>query len=168
MSDNASSVPAGGGLLPDGRRAGASGGKKPGIVIFVAVLHFFATALFVSLSLFCLLAMGFGSAWGIDDYLARQVSQFSPPNYSYGLTILFGAALFVFVCFSAFFLTMAIGLLKAKKFAWYLQIAFSTLGLLSFPLGFLWSIAVLPLGSILNIVILVFFFRSRVREFFQV
>ena len=144
--------------------------KKPGIVIFVAVLHFFSVALFCFLSLFCVLAMLFGAAWGIDDYFTRQMSQFSPPNFSFGITLIFGTALFVFVCFGAFFLSMALGLLKGKKFAWYLQVAFSTLGLLSFPLGFFWAMAipVLPMGSVLNIVILIFFFRPRVREYFQV
>ena len=142
--------------------------KKPGIVIFVAVLHFFSVAFFTGLSLFCVLAMLFGAAWGIDDYFTRQMAQFSPPNFSYGLTLIFGVALFVFVCFAAFFLTVALGLLKGKKFAWYLQIVFSTLGLLSFPLGLVWSIVVLPFGSVLNIVILIFFFQSRVRDYFKV
>ena len=142
--------------------------KKPGIVIFVAVLHGLSAALFLLLSLFCIVAMLFGAAWGIDDYFTKQMPQVAPPNFSYGLTVIFGAALFVFACFSAFFLAMAVGLLKAKKFAWYLQITASTLGLLSFPLGMLWSLAVLPLGALLNVVILVFFFQPRVREFFKV
>ena len=144
--------------------------KKPGIVLFVAVLHFFSVAFFCFLSLFCVLAMLFGAAWGMDDYFTRQMSQFSPPNFSFGITLVFGAALFVFLCFVAFFLSMALGLLKGKKFAWYLQVAFSTLGLLSFPLGFIWApaIPVLPMGSVLNIVILIFFFRPRVRDYFQI
>ena len=76
--------------------------KKPGIVIFVSVLHFFSVAFFAFLSLFCVLALLFGAAWGIDDYFTRQMSQFSPPNFSYGITLIFGAALFVFACFAAF------------------------------------------------------------------
>ena len=142
--------------------------KKPGIVIFVAVLHFFSVALFFFLSLFCVLAMLFGAAWGIDDYFTRQMPQFSPPNFSFGITLVFGTALFVFACFAAFFLSMALGLLKAKKFAWYLQVAFSTVGLLGLPLAFLWAVPLLPLGSILNIVILALFFRSRIRGYFKV
>ncbi len=143
--------------------------KKPGIVIFVATLHFFSATLFLFLSLFCVLAMFFGAAWGIDDYFTRQMTQMVPAaNFSYGLTLIFGVALFVFLCFFSFFLVMGIGLLKGKKFAWYLQVAFSTLGLLSLPLGFLWSLFILPIGSIFNVVILFFFFRSRVRNYFKV
>ena len=142
--------------------------KKPGIVIFVAILHSLSAALFVLLSFFCILAMLFGAAWGIDDYFTRQMPQVAPPNFSYGLAVIFGAALFVFACFSAFFIVMVAGLLKAKKFAWYLQVTASMLALLSFPLGMLWSLAVLPLGALLNVVILVFFFQPRVRGFFRV
>ena len=144
--------------------------KKPGIVIFVAVLLFFTVAFFSFLALCCVLAMLFGAAWGIDEYVTRQMTQFSAPNFSFGITLIFGAALFVFVCFAAFFLTLALGLLKGKKFAWYLQVAFSTLGLLSLPMGFFWSMAlpIIPMGSILNIVILIFFFRAPAREFFKV
>ena len=144
--------------------------KKPGIVIFVAVLHFFTAAFFSFLSLTCVLAMLFGAAWGIDDYVTRQMSQFSAPNLSFGITLIFSAALFVFVGFAAFFMAVAFGLLKGKKFVWYIQVAFSTLGLLSLPMGFFWTLAipVLPMGSILNIIILIFFFRPPAREFFKV
>ncbi len=143
--------------------------KKPGIVIFVAILHFFSAAFFLFLSLFCVLALFFGAAWGIDDFFTRQVTHYAPSaNFSYGLTFVFIAALTVFLCFLLFFLSIGIGLLKGKKFAWYLQVAFSTLGLLSLPLGFLWSMFVLPIGSIFNIVVLVFFFQARVRNYFKV
>ena len=144
--------------------------KKPGVVIFVAILHFFSGGLFVFLSLFCVLAMFFGAAWGIDDYFARQVTQVAPAaNFSYGLTLIFGAALVVFLGFLTFFLTLGIGLLKGKKFAWYLQVAFSTLGLLGLPMSFLGAaFFVLPAGAVFNIVVLVLFFRARVRNFFKV
>ena len=142
--------------------------KRPGIVIFAAVLHFFKVALFGFLSLFCVFAMIFGTALGFDQYFREQMAHISPPNFSYGLTVIFGAALFVFLCFTVYFLSMAVGLLKGKKYAWYLQVALSTLGLLSFPLSFVWTMALLPLGTLLNIVILVFFFQPRVREFFKV
>ena len=143
--------------------------KKPGIVIFVSIFHFFSAAFFLLLSLFCILAVFFGAAWGMDQYFTRQVAQVAPTaNFSYGLTFIFGAALFVFLCFFSFFLTVGIGLLKGRKFAWYLQVACSTLGLLSLPLGFLWSLLILPIGAIFNIVILISFFRPRVRAYFKV
>ena len=144
--------------------------KKPGIVIFVAILHFFSSALFLLLALFSLLAIFFGAAWGIDDYFSRQVTQMAPAaNFSYGLTIIFGAALAIFLGFFAFFVTLGIGLLKGKKFAWYLQVAFSIFGLLGLPLGLLSAaLFVLPLGAIFNIVVLVLFFQPRIRDHFKV
>ena len=144
--------------------------KKPGMVIFVAILHFFSSSIFAFLSLFCVLAMFFGAAWGIDDFFTKQVTQVAPAaNFSYGLTLIFGAALVVFLGFLTFFLTLGIGLLSGKKFAWYLQVAFSTLGLLSLPLGLLGAaFFVLPLGAIFNIVILVLFFQPRIRNYFKV
>ena len=146
----------------------AAAQKKPGIVIFVAIIHFLSAAFFGFLSLTCVLAIAFGAALGTDNYLAQQVSRFSPPNASFGLTLVLAMALAALLCLTAFFLSLAIGLLKGKKFAWYLQVAFSTVGLLGLPLGFLWAIPILPLGTLLNIVILIFFFRSRIRGYFKV
>ena len=148
----------------------ASGGKKPGIVIFIAITHFFSSALFFFLFLFSLLAIFFGAAWGIDDFFSRQMTQVAPAaNFSYGLTLIFGAALAVFLSFFIFFLSMAIGLLKGKKFAWYMQVASSIFGLLGLPLGFVSAaLFVLPIGAIINIVILIFFFQPRIRDYFKV
>ncbi len=144
--------------------------KKPGIVIFVAILHFFSSALFVFLSLFALLAIFFGAAWGIDDYFSRQMTQMAPAaNFSYGVTLIFGVALAVFVIFASFFIALGVGLLKGKKFAWYVQVAFSMLGLLGLPLGFTSAaLMVLPLGAVFNIIVLVLFFQPRIRAHFGV
>ena len=145
------------------------GARKPGFVIFVAILNFFSTALFLGLSAFSALAAVFGATWGIDDYVSRQVSQYAPnPNFSYGLTLFFGVIAASLAVIAAFFLTIGTGLLGGRKYAWYLQVAMSTLGLLSLPLTFLTGLFVLPIGSLLNIVILVLFFQSRVRDHFKV
>jgi hypothetical protein len=137
---------------------------RPGIVIFAAVTHFFGVALFGFLSLFCVLAMAFGAAWGVDQYFREQMSQ---ANLSYGMAVIFILALSVFLTFTAFFLVLALGLLKGKRYAWYMQVALSTLSLLSLPLGLMGAF-VMPLGAVLNIVILAMFFRPRVRGFFKV
>ena len=146
----------------------ATSAKRPGIVIFAAVLQFFSVVFFGFLSLGCLAAIALGSVMGMDNYFTQQASRFTPPNGSYGLTLFFAVGLFVLLCFVGFFLSLAIGLLKGKKFAWYFQIAFSTLSLLGLPLGVLWAVPFLPLGSLLNILILVLFFRPRVRAYFKV
>ena len=157
--------------VPPAEGGPAVTGKRPGMVIFVAILHFLTVAFFSFLSFICIAAMLFGAALGTDNYFTQQVSRFSPPNSSHGLTIVLGMALFVLLCFVAFFLTLAVGLLKGKKFAWYQQVAFSTFSLLAPPLAplfFLWALPVLPVGFILNIVILIFFFRPRLRGYFKV
>ena len=111
----------------------------------------------------------YGAVWGVDDYVSKQVAQYAPnPNFSFGVTMIFGFAAAAFFSLMTFFLVLGIGLLKGKKFAWYLQVAVSILGLLSVPLTLLWSVFTLPFGAILNIIILVFFFQPRVRDFFKV
>ena len=140
--------------------------KKPGIVIFAAVLHFFTVAIFSFLSIFCVLAMLFGAAWGFDQYFREQMTHVGPPNFSYGLAVIFGLALAVFLTFVGVFLAVAIGLLRGKKYAWYMQVALSTLSLFSLPFGLMNP--VLPLGAVLNIIILALFFRPRIREYFKV
>lgn len=143
--------------------------KKPGIVIFIAILQFFSAALFFLLGVFCLLALVYGATWGIDEYVSKQVAQYAPnPNFSFGVTMIFGFTAAVFLSLMTFFLAVGIGLLKGLKFAWYLQVAVSILGLLSVPLTFLWNVFTLPFGAVLNIIILVFFFQPRVRDFFKV
>ncbi len=143
--------------------------RKPGVVIFVAILNFFSVALFFALSAFMALAIVFGAAWGVDTYVSQQMSQYAPnPNFSYGLTWVFGLGAAVCLGIALFFLSIAVGLLAGKKYAWYLQVAMSTLSLLGLPLSLLTAAFVLPLGAVLNIVILVFFFQHRVRDHFKV
>jgi TRAP-type C4-dicarboxylate transport system permease small subunit len=143
--------------------------KKPGFVIFTAILNFFSAAAFLSIAAFMALAIAFGAAWGLDSYVQQQVSAYSPdPNMSYGLAFVFGISSGVTLLMGLYFLAIGIGLLKGKKFAWYLQVAMSTLGLLGLPLSFMTSVFVLPIGSVLNIVILIMFFRSNIRGYFGV
>ena len=143
--------------------------RTPGVVIFAAVLNFFSTVVFFMTSAFMVLAMLFGAAWGIDDYFTQQMSRYAAnPNFSYGLIVIFGVATGVFLVLGLFFLLVGTGLLRGKKYAWFLQVAMSTFGLLTLPVGFMTGALMLPFGSVLNIVILVLFFRSRVRSFFEI
>ena len=142
---------------------------KPGIVIIAAILNFFSTFTFFGLAAFSALAMVFGAAWGVDEVVRRQMTQWAPnPNYSYGLAVLFGAAFAFFAALGIFFLVIGAALLRGKRYGWYLQVAMSTLGLLSLPLGLATGALALPIGSVLNIVILLMFFQPRVREYFRV
>ena len=145
----------------------AASPRKPAIVIFVAILNFFSCGALFILSLFMVLAIVFGASWGVDQYVSRQMSHYaSNPNFSYGLAWMFGTAAVVAVAMAIFFLSIGIGLLNRKNYAWYLQVAMSLLGLAGLPLSFITGLFMLPLGALLNIVILVFFFQHRVRDHF--
>jgi hypothetical protein len=148
------------------------GRKKPGIVIFVAILQFFSSSLFFFLSLGSGLAILFGAAWGLDQYVTQQVSTYAPnPNFSYGLAVFFGVMSVLFLAISTFFLVVGIGLLNGRKYAWYLQIfmsVLSTLGLLSLPVSMVSGVFILPVNSLLHLAILILFFRDRVRSYFGV
>lgn len=143
--------------------------SKPWIIILVAILNFFSSATFFVLAAASALAIVFGAAWGVEAYASQQMARFaSSPNFTYGLTIFFAVAAAMFFALALFFLTIGVGLLGGKKFAWYLQIAMSTLGLLGLPLSLAASVFVLPLGAVLNIVILVMFFQNPARRYFRV
>ncbi len=143
--------------------------RKPGIVIFVAILNFFSAALFSMMSVFMALLIVFGAAWGVDAYVSKQMTQYATtPNFSYGLTWLFGIAAIILFTMAAYFMSIGVGLLAGKKFAWYMQVAMSALGLLGLPLGVMLMTFALPLGALLNISILVFFFQPRTRDYFKV
>ena len=143
--------------------------RKPGVIILVAILNFFSASAFFMLSAFLGLAIIFGAAWGVDQYVSQQMSHYAPnPNFSYGLTWIFGTASAVTLMMAIFFLSIGLGLLTRKKYAWYLQVTMSVLGLIGLPLSFITGIFMLPLGAVLNIVILIFFFKHRIRDHFGV
>jgi len=136
----------------------AAPNRIPGPVIFVAIMNFISVSFLAILSLIAVVALVFGNVMGLYDFVSKQMAQYAPtPNYSYGLTFIFGIALVVCLSFVLFFVLLGIGLLKAKGAAWYVQVALCVLGLFAFPFG-----------TILNGVILFFFFRQPVRSFFKV
>jgi len=142
--------------------------RKPGIVILVAIPNFIFAAFFLMWAGFMALAIVFGAAWGVDTYVSQQMSQYATsPNFSYGLAWLFGGAAAFCLIIAMYFILLGVGLLGGKKFAWYLQVATSTVGLLGLPLG-VTGIFLLPLSAIINIVILVLFFQPRIRDYFKV
>ena len=132
--------------------------KTPGIVIFVAVLNFITVSFSLVFMLFSLLALVFGNTMGLADYATRQISQYeSQWNVSYGINFIFILLLVTSLLSFVFFLVIGVGLLRAKPYAWYLQLAMSILGLVGFPI---WTI--------LNGVILYYFFQPPVRGYFKV
>ncbi len=132
--------------------------RKPGIVLFVAVLNFISAAMMSALFLFSLLGLFFGSALSVMETVSRRLSEVAASaNLSFGVTFIFAVLFFISASFLIFFIWVGVGLLKANKAAWYVQIALSILGLLS-----------IPFGTVINTVILVFFFQRPVRDYFKV
>ncbi len=132
--------------------------RVPGPVIFVAIMDFLSVSFMGMLSLVALIALIFGNVMGLYDLVTSQMDRYmNAPNYSYGITFIFGALLFMCLSFVLFFVLLGIGLLKGKKAAWYTQVVLCVLGLFAFPFG-----------TILNGVILFLFFRQPVRDFFKV
>ena len=132
--------------------------KTPAPVIIVAIMNFISVSFLATLSLISLIVLIFGNVMGIYDVVSRQINHFAPtPNYTYGITFIFGILLAACLCFVLFFVLLGAGLLKGKKAAWYTQIALAVFGLFAFPFG-----------TILNAVIIFLFFRQPVRDFFKV
>ena len=129
--------------------------RKPGIVIFVSVLNFISAAFCAAAFIFSIIALLFGSSMNLQRTITEQYPQVT--DLSFGFTFLF-LLIFVFSAFLlAFFLFIAIGLLKGNKIAWYLQIIMSVAGLLGFPMG-----------TVVNLVILIFFFQPPIRNYYKV
>ncbi len=132
--------------------------RTPGIVIFVAVLNFLSAGLFFLFSFLCLMFLVFGNILGLYDVVSKHIVQYyQPPNLSLGMNFVVISLLVICAMFMSFFFILGISLLKGRRMAWYFQIALSILGLLG-----------IPFGTILNIVILIFFFQTPVRDYFEV
>ncbi len=131
--------------------------RKPVVVIVVSILQFLSAATMLLISLFCVLGLIFGASWNLDEVAAKMMTQYgSDPNMSFGITVFFGVMLVMCLIMSVLFLLLGLGLLKGNKAAWYIQISLSILGLLAFPVG-----------TIINGVILFFFFKREIRDYYR-
>ena len=131
--------------------------KKPGVVIFVAILNFVSVAFWLAGTLFSILFLSLGQAVDLFQRTVTQLNQtLTSAGLSIGLTLVCAVVMFVCAVFALFHALLAVGLLKGHKAAWYLQLVSSTFGLLF-----------LPYGTVLSVVILIFFFRAPVRDFFK-
>ena len=134
--------------------------RKPGIVIFVAILNFFSCALWVFLSLLLVMFLILGNTASGYQQITSQIQQ-RLPNQTLPTAFTWNALFLVLLVGTLFFmlyhLFLGLGLLKGKGAAWYVQVVAAVLGLI-----------MIPYGTIISIVILIFFFRSNVRNFFKV
>lgn len=132
--------------------------KKPGIVIFTAVLNYVAVVVYALVAVFSLLVLVMGTGFQLYQKLSQQIHQYYPEVDLTGVVgVVFGVVLFLSLFSIAFHVWLALGLLSGKKSCWYTQVVMSVIGLISFPIG-----------TVLNIVILIFFFQPLIREYFKV
>ena len=136
--------------------------KRPGAVLFAAILNFVGAIFWGFWGLLCAFALILGSATGVYQAVIERVSQDFPQaqragNLTFILTAAFGFFFLVSLLFTFLSIFLGTSLLKGKKYAWYWQVVLSVLGLFGFPIG-----------TLLGIVILVFFFQNSVRSYFHV
>lgn len=135
-----------------------SSSKKPGIVIFIAILNFFSCAAWFFASAICLTVIVYGNAAGFYQSLTNQIKErLASQNISLGLNAVFIFFLVLSLFFLVFHFLIGLGLLKGKGAAWYTQVVAAIMGLI-----------LVPYGTVVSIVILVFFFQSNVRNFFKI
>lgn len=127
---------------------------KPGIVIAAAMLNFISAAFSLLWSVLCAAAILFGNTLGVLNALAGRIQEV---NVALSVNVVLGFVLAVTLAVGLFYIWLGVGLLKGKGAAWYLQVAASLIGLLFFPIG-----------TVVNGVILAFFFTPAVRSYFKV
>ena len=132
--------------------------KKPGIVIFVSILNFFSAALWFLGAAFFTTALVFGNAVSFYQKITSQLQErLVTENLSIGLNAVLVFFLVFSLCLAVYHLFLGIGLQKGKGAAWYVQIVTAIIGLI-----------LIPYGTIVSLVILIFFFQPNVRSFFKV
>lgn len=132
------------------------GPKTPAVIIITAILNFFSALISFMFVAIGFAALVFGSMASVYSSVNQQLAAQNIPM-TLGMQAFFIFMLAVGVSFFALFLSTGIGLLKGKRFAWFLQVAFSIVFLFGFPF---WTVV--------NAVILVLFFQPSVRNYFKV
>ncbi len=130
--------------------------RVPGIIIITAMINFFSAFLSFFFIIIGVFGLFFGSMAEVYQAVNQQLTQQQIP-VTFGVQAFFLFFLFFGISFFALFLSVGLGLLNGRRFAWYIQVAFSLLGLMGFPF---WTVV--------NIVILVFFFQTSIRDYFKV
>ena len=132
--------------------------KKPGIVIFVSILNFFSAALWFLGAGFFIMAIIFGNAVSFYQKITSQLQErLVTQNLSIGLNAVLLFFLVFSSCMAVYHLFLGIGLQRGKGFAWYIQIVTAIIGLI-----------LIPYGTIISLVMLIFFFQANVRNYFKV
>ncbi len=132
--------------------------SRPGIVLFVAVLNFLTGAASLFASFVMTMALALGNLVGLRQYAADRAVTVAPQiDWAIVLNLTFGFfAATAFVVGVAYIL-LGVGQLRGRSSSWYFQIAMSVVGLLF-----------VPIGTVINTFILVFFFQPPTRTYFGV
>lgn len=147
--------------------------RTPGMVIFAAILNFASAAAWAAGVVFSVLFLFVGNAIGIyQKFLAElkrvyvdvsaQVNWTSrQPVTDADYAALFNVFFVILSLFCLFFvlyhMVTGIGLLRARRYAWIMQLVTAVIGL-----------AFLPYGTVISVVILVTFFQRSIRDFFKI
>ena len=147
--------------------------RTPGIVIFAATLNFASAAGWFAGVLFSGLFLFLGNAIEVYqkflaelkrvylDMSSRMNWTANQPVTDADYVALFNVVFVVLGLFCLFFviyhLITGVGLLRARKTAWFLQLVSAVIG-----------IAFIPYGTVISVVILVTFFQNSVRDHFKV
>ena len=119
--------------------------RKPGIVIFAAIINFISALLLLMMGVLIFL-------------LATAALMVSKTTLNIGIAYaLFIVGVLILFTFVAGSILLGMELLKGKGWAWYGQIVASILGLLLFPIG-----------TLINAAIIALFLKGETRDFFKV
>jgi len=143
------------------------------MVIFAAILNFVSAAAWAAGALFSFLFLFLGNAIAVYQKLATELKRVyidvstriswtaNQPITDADYAALFNTFFVVIALFCLFFvithMVTGIGLLRARKYAWIMQLVTAVIGL-----GFL------PYGTVISVVILVTFFQRNIRDFFKI
>ena len=147
--------------------------RTPGIVIFAAVLNFASAAAWFAGVLFSVLFLLLGNAVEVTQKFLTELKRVyinvstqvhwttNQPVTDADYAALFNSVFVVMALFCLAFVlyhvTTGVGLLRARRYGWFMQLVSAVIGLAFFPYG-----------TVLSIVIFVTFFQSAVRDFFKV
>lgn len=131
---------------------------KPAFIIIAAILNFIMCGWLFIAVMFSGFVLLFGNLFGLIEFLSSRLTQTYPQMHlSIGLNVFMTLFFAITFCFFIFFLWLGIGLLRGHKLAWYFQVGLSILGMIGFPVG-----------TVINVIILIFFFQPYIRNYFKV
>ena len=149
------------------------GPRTPGMVIFAAILNFASAAAWFAGVLFSVLFLFLGNAIEVYQKFLEELKRIyldvssrvswtvnqpvTDADYVALFNVFFGVLALFCLFFVIYHMVTGVGLLRARKTAWFMQLVAAVIG-----------IAFIPYGTVISVVIFVTFFQSSVRDFFKV